>query len=178
MQGGIPMREGDEMNDEHIDKAVPPGFEPTPMGGPFVAANGPFHVSQADGRHILGVRIERRHCNSLGHCHGGMLSSFADMMMPVSMYPHPQLAAHPHFLPTVSLQLDFLAPVQLGDWLEGHAEVLKITRSVVFAQGLARVNGKPVLRCSGVYKVGAPIPAGSQGMYISHVHPIAPRNKP
>jgi len=61
--------------------------------------------------------------------------------------------------------MDFIAPVYLNDWLEGAAEIIKITRSLVFAQGLVQVDGKPVLRRSGVYSVGPPIPPGSVGMY-------------
>ncbi len=137
------------------------------MGGPFITANGPLYLSRNKGAPRLGLRIEAQHCNSMGNCHGGMLCSFADMMMPVVMYPHPELAVDPRLLPTVSLQVDFLGPVRLGDWLEGEAEVLKVTRSVVFAQGLARVNGKAVLRCSGVYKIGPSIPADHPGMYTN-----------
>ena len=156
-----------------VDATPPPGFAPVPMGGPFGAHVGPLYLSHEDGVTKLGLRVLRQHCNTMGNCHGGVLSTFADMMMPVILYPHERLTADPRFLPTVSLQLDFLGPARLGDWLEGTAEVLKVTRSVVFAHGVARVNGTAVLRCSGIYKLGPPIPPGSPGMYTNEVQDIA-----
>ena len=31
------------------------------------------------------------------------------------------------FLPTISLQTDFLAPAPLGSWVEGRAEILRVS---------------------------------------------------
>jgi acyl-coenzyme A thioesterase PaaI-like protein len=59
-----------------------------------------LYVSQQGGTFKVGLRIQRRHCNTMGHCHGGMLATFADMMMPVVMYPHEQLVQNPRFLST------------------------------------------------------------------------------
>jgi len=36
----------------------------------------------------------------------------------------------------------------------GEAEVLKVTRTMVFAQGIVRVDGVVAVRCSGVMKIG------------------------
>jgi acyl-coenzyme A thioesterase PaaI-like protein len=58
------------------------------------------------------------------------------------------------FLPTVSLQIDFMAAVSLGAWVEGEADVLKVTRAMVFAQGLVRADGVDAMRCSSVFKIG------------------------
>jgi uncharacterized protein (TIGR00369 family) len=157
---------------------IPAGFEPVAMGGPFVAANGPFYVQQQDGRFKLGLRIERRHCNTMGHCHGGLLMTFADMMMPLAMYDnHPELAEVKRFLPTVGLQIDFIGAIHAGDWLEGEAQVLKVTRSIVFAQGLVHAHGQLVLRCSGTYKVASQIPPGHPGMYTDQAPPALPRRE-
>ena len=136
---------------------IPDGFAPAPMGGEFIAANGPFHLlhHEADGGVVvkLGFRVEARHCNPMGICHGGMLASFCDMLLPISVH-HKSAAVGRRFLPTVSLQLDYMAPVPLGAWLEGEAEVLKVTRAMVFAQGVVRTDGVLAVRCSGVFKIG------------------------
>jgi len=60
------------------------------------------------------------------------------------------------FLPTISLQIDYLAPAPLGAWVQGEAEVLRVTRTMVFAQGVARIDDKAVLRVSGIFKIGQP----------------------
>ena len=162
-----------------FDTLPPPaGFRPVPMGGPFVAGIGPFYVQElADGQRRLGLRLERRHCNTMGHCHGGALATFIDMLMPVAMYDHPQLAGHRRFLPTVSLQVDYIGAAHAGDWLEGEPQVLKITRSVVFAQGLVRANGHLVARCSGVYKIAAAMPPDHPGMYSDLAPELLPTRR-
>ncbi|MDZ7592656.1 MAG: PaaI family thioesterase [Rubrivivax sp.] len=90
-----------------------------------MAANGPLYLLHEGAAVKVGLRVEPRHCNPTGVCHGGMLASFCDMLLPLS------------------LQLDSLAPVPLGAWVEGECEVLKATRPMVFAQGLARAEVAP-----------------------------------
>jgi len=132
---------------------VPPGYRPVDAGGGFMAANGPLFLLHEGKAVKVGFRVEPRHCNPMGVCHGGMLASFCDMLLPLSVH---RLSAEVgrRFLPTVSLQLDYLAPVPLGAWVEGECEVLKVTRTMVFAQGLARADGVTAVRCSGVFKIG------------------------
>jgi uncharacterized protein (TIGR00369 family) len=95
-----------------------------------------------------------RHTNPLNNCHGGMLASFGDMLLPVCI--HRQSEVGLRFLPTISLQIDYLAPAPLGAWVQGEADVLRVTRTMVFAQGVAQADGTPVLRVSGIFKIGQP----------------------
>ena len=60
-----------------------------------------------------------------------------------------------HFLPTISLQVDYLGSAPLGSWVSGKAEVLKITRRMVFVQGIALADDNPVARASACMKIGA-----------------------
>ena len=55
---------------------------------------------------------------------------------------------------------DFLAPSPLGAWVEGQAEVLRVTRNLVFAQGLITADGNPSMRFSGIMKLGQPFEHG------------------
>jgi uncharacterized protein (TIGR00369 family) len=145
------------MSDAEADDASdapPAGFAPLPIGGHFMAHNGPLYVRSVDGRTQVGFRVQGRHTNPLGNCHGGMLASFGDMLLPVCI--HRQSEIGQRFLPTVSLQIDYLAPVPLGAWVQGEADVLRVTRTMALAQGVARVDGVPVLRVSGVFKIGQP----------------------
>jgi uncharacterized protein (TIGR00369 family) len=133
---------------------IPDGFKPLAIGGDFMAANGPLYVRLADGRAQLAFRVLQRHTNPLNNCHGGMLASFADMLLPVCI--HRQSEIGQRFLPTISLQIDYLAPAPLGAWVQGEADVLRVTRTMVFAQGVARVDSSPVIRVSGIFKIGQP----------------------
>jgi acyl-coenzyme A thioesterase PaaI-like protein len=59
-----------------------------------------------------------------------------------------------HFLPTISLQMDFLAPARLGAWVQARTDVLKTTRNLVFVQGLIHADDELALRVSSIYKIG------------------------
>ena len=132
---------------------LPEGFHPLPIGGEFIAHNGPLYVRREGERVQLGFRVEARHTNPMGICHGGMLASFADMLLPVSIHRHMHDSPK-RFLPTISLQLDYMAPAPLGAWVQGEAQVLRATLTMVFAQGLITADGKLAVRVSGTFKLG------------------------
>ena len=54
----------------------------------------------------------------------------------------------------VEVSDETLSKTTLGAWVEGEAEPLRITRSLVFAQGLVTADGVPCARVSGVFKIG------------------------
>ncbi|HEU5294758.1 MAG TPA: PaaI family thioesterase [Burkholderiaceae bacterium] len=140
----------------------PEGFAPLAIGGNFMAHNGPLYVRMVDGRAQLGFRVQARHTNPLNNCHGGMLASFGDMLLPVCIHRQ-STEVGLRFLPTIGLQIDYLAPAPLGTWVQGEADVLCVTRTMVFAQGVARIDGKPVLRVSGTLKIGQPFDRRIEG---------------
>lgn len=138
-----------------VQTAVPPpeGFIPLDSGrNPFVDSVGPLWVHREEGRAgrlVMGIRIEGRHCSPSGYAHGGMLLTLADML--VVMGTSVQTGIN-RFMTTVSLASDFLAAVPQGAWIEGRLDVLRTTRTLVFCQGLFRVDGEPVLRVDGIVK--------------------------
>lgn len=136
------------------DAEVPAGFRALPVGGEFSRANGPFFEREEGGVYQLGFRVAPRHTNTRGICHGGMLATFCDLLLPLTAF-HRSERLHGHFLPTVSLQVDYLGPALLGAWVQGEAQVLRTTRTLIFLQGLATADGAPALRASGVFRIGA-----------------------
>ena len=89
----------------------------------------------------------------MGICHGGMISTFCDMLLPISAHYLSADVAR-RFLPTINLQVDFLAPSPNGAWVQGEAQLLRATRSMVFMQGLVTADGQSVARVSGIFKIG------------------------
>jgi uncharacterized protein (TIGR00369 family) len=139
---------------DHLPTAdLPEGFQPLVMGGPFMAVNGPLYLRMEPRPVQVGFRVEKRHTNPMDICHGGMLASFCDMLLPICAHRQSE-AVQGRFLPTISLQIDYLAPAPLGAWVQGEAQVLRVTRSMVFAQGLVTADGAPVARVSGIFKIG------------------------
>ena len=138
--------------------AIPPGFVALPTaGGPFIQLNGPLYLRHEGTLVQFGFRVEPRHVNPMNNLHGGMMASFCDMLLPLSVHRKSDQVAD-RFLPTISLQIDYLAPAPLGAWVQGEAAPLRITRSLVFAQGLVTADGVPCARVSGVFKIGPVAP--------------------
>lgn len=132
---------------------IPDGFTALARGGEFIAANGPLYLLQRGDVLKMGFRVESRHTNPTGICHGGMMASFCDMLLPVCAH-HLRIGLAQRFLPTVSLQLDYLAPASLGAWVEGQAQLLRETRTLLFMQALVTADGEPAARVSGIFKIG------------------------
>lgn len=130
---------------------APDGFEPIDAPAPFLHKNGPLFVSHEGSTFRLGMFVSPEHCNPRGDCHGGWLATLMDAQLPLC-------GMHAIGLPrasvaTVSMSLDYLAPVPSGSWIEGSAMLLRRTSRLMFLQGTLRVDGEPVLRGSGVWRV-------------------------
>jgi uncharacterized protein (TIGR00369 family) len=131
---------------------IPAGFCIAKVGGDFLAFNGPLYGKWTPEKIQLGFAVEQRHTNPLGICHGGMLATFADMLVPCSNMYRP--GSERRFLPTISLQLDYLGSARLGAWVQGEAQILRVTRNMLFGQGLITADGEPSVRFSGIFKLG------------------------
>ena len=131
---------------------VPDGFAPIVFGGDYIGVNGPLYLRHIGERIELGFRVESRHTNGMAVCHGGMMASFCDMLLPmITRIVVPGLGNH--FLPTISLQVDYLGPSPLGAWVQGTAQALHRTGSMAFAQGLVHADDRLVARTSAVLKI-------------------------
>ncbi len=132
--------------------SIPDGFHPARIHGDFIRFNGPLYARLNGDTIALGFRVEQRHTNPLGICHGGMLAAFVDMLVPCTAMYEP--GRERRFLPTISLQIDYLGASPLGAWVQGEAQILRTTRNMVFGQGLVSADGAPALRFSGIFKLG------------------------
>ena len=129
----------------------PDGFRPISTREGFHTMMGQFYGRMEDGMLVLGFRCSPRHMNNHGACHGGMLASFADL----SAYAVRLNAELPDTsIPTVSLTIEYLRPVRLGDWVEARVEVTKRGRNLLFSRATATVAGKPVITSTGIFAIG------------------------
>ena len=129
----------------------PEGFAPFAVQTGFIGVNGPLYGKRGDETYSLGFWVEEKHCNPGGYCHGGWLASFADIQLASVAYMAAKKADP--FFATMTLTTDYLARVPLGAWVEGKAELLRLTRNSAFAQMTATADGKLCLRASGVFRV-------------------------
>ena len=133
--------------------SAPDGFQPITVGGDFIRANGPLWLYHEGDDVRLGFRVEPRHTNGMRICHGGMMATFCDMLMPLTARARLP-AVEGNFLPTINLQVDYIAPSRIGAWVAGRAQVLRFTGRMVFMQGLVTADGDLVARASGLLKLG------------------------
>ena len=134
----------------------PEGFVPVQLGGTFATHCAQLHARWHDDHLELGFRVQPHQVNPGNNCHGGMLGLFVDILL--SSAAHYQCDIARSFLPTISLQTDFLAGARLGSWVHGRADILKVSRNLIFSQGLVFAEGQTVLRASGVFKRGPLLP--------------------
>ncbi|MEZ5657452.1 MAG: PaaI family thioesterase [Burkholderiaceae bacterium] len=133
-----------------MSSEIPAGFEPIAMRpNPYIDPLGPLYGMREDGGLVIGLRIERRHCNPAGNCHGGMLMTLADMLL---IFNANEQTDHDSFMVTINLSCDFLGPAPEGVWLEGRAKVRRSGRNLVFVDGLFEAGGRPVARVNGIFK--------------------------
>lgn len=99
---------------------------------------------------VLGFRVHPHMCNPAGGLHGGMMMTVADL---VGTMGGGTLVGLRKFLPTVSMTFDFVAPARVGDWVEGRAEVVRQTRSLLFTDISLTVGDERFLRASQIAKI-------------------------
>lgn len=108
---------------------IPPGFTEIEVAG-FAEANGPWFEKVEGGRLIRGFMPEKRHANSLGIVHGGMLAAFLDSAMGTAVFHAIDRRAV-----TLRLTLDYLGPGRIGDWLQAEGEVVSHDEHVAQVRG-------------------------------------------
>jgi uncharacterized protein (TIGR00369 family) len=145
---------------------VPDGFElllGTHVG--FNALCGPYWVRKGDAGPILGFRVEARHLNPSGVCHGGALAAFGDYLAVIVRH---LAKTYEQSCPTVTLSIDYMAPVPAGAWVELHGRLLRRTKTLLFGEGLMLAEGTVTNRVNGIFILGRPradlgtsIPPGS-----------------
>ncbi len=126
----------------------PPGFTPVPSSTAFGGLIGPFYEDlSVDEGVVRGFYVDGRHANSGGVLHGGMLMSFADILLG-------QAAWNAAGGPVVTMRMisDFLAPARPGDWVRGEARLSGRQGRSLFIEGLITVRDRPILSTEAIFQ--------------------------
>jgi uncharacterized protein (TIGR00369 family) len=129
-----------------------PAFNPATAGWEIYAEKGlidlvgPLWERRKDGIWQLGLFAEERHVNTRGVVHGGALLTLLDQALGVAGWVVnggvPQA--------TVQLDVQFVAAVQPGEFIEAEGRVVRQTRSLLFMQGTCTVGARVVATASGI----------------------------
>lgn len=134
---------------------IPEGFQLDPriQAHTFGGLVGPFYSRRQGNELSLALRIEERHCNSRGTCHGGLLATLADMALGYSCALAGDAEGGNRNFVTVDLSLQYLASTHVGDWVQSEVTVLSSGSRTRSAAGHLLANGKPVVRISANFRV-------------------------
>lgn len=132
------------------DTDIPEGFAPHYRKSPLTEPWEPIYSRATDKSVILGLRLAAPHTNSRGLAHGGLISSLSDNAMGLSCG---HVLGGGARLVTVSLTVDFIGPVAIGQWLQVETDVIKTGNTLCFAQCVVMADGAPAARASATYRV-------------------------
>ena len=93
--------------------------------------------------------ITENHLNAGGITHGGFISSVVDAGAGTAAHK----AADNNPCVTISLELKFISPVNLGQELIGTTKIQKKTKSIIFLTCELKASDKIVATASGVWKI-------------------------
>ena len=128
---------------------VPAGFKPLPAASPFNELVGPLYEKRGEGVVALGLRVENKHANSRGICHGGVLATLADLALGYGMIAK-RGGARGGFV-TAHLAVDYAGAASVGDWIHSEVEVQRVGSRLAFANGYLCVGAKRIVRMSGIF---------------------------
>ena len=92
--------------------------------------------------------IKETHLNAAGITHGGFIAAVVDAGAGTAAHK----VADNSPCVTISLELKFISPIQLGQELLGNVKIQKKTKSMIFLTCELQVTNKIVATASGVWK--------------------------
>jgi uncharacterized protein (TIGR00369 family) len=133
---------------------IPEGYElvQRTQGPGFSGLAGPFYAKREGRALSLGIRIEQRHLNSRGTCHGGLLATLADIALGYACVAASEDGQSKNFV-TIDLSVEYMATTSAGDWLYSEVEVLNADSRTAAAAGHLLVEGNPVARISANFRM-------------------------
>jgi uncharacterized protein (TIGR00369 family) len=130
------------------------GWQQSEAGG-FTGYFGALWSRSTGDEHLVGMIVEPRHSNNhLGTVHGGVLMTLADLGLGIGVG---RALGGPACV-TISLQTQFVATAQIGEFLVCRPEVVRRSKSLVFVRGLICVDDRIVASSDGIWKVLEPRP--------------------
>jgi len=133
---------------------IPEGYElvQRTAGNTFSGLAGPFYAKRQGRELSLGLRIEQRHLNSRGSCHGGLLATLADIALGYACVAASEEGGGKNFV-TIDLSIEYMASTRAGDWLYSEVRVLNVDTRTAAAAGHLMVDGQPVARVSANFRM-------------------------
>jgi len=128
------------MNKEFEQISIKPGF--------MKHNGGLLFKTVSENEYQFKTTITENHLNAAGITHGGFISAIVDAGAGTAAHR----AAGNVPCVTISLELKFISPIQLGQELLGNVKIQKKTKSMIFLTCELQASNKIVATASGVWK--------------------------
>jgi len=111
---------------------------------------GPLYARRRRGVELsIGLLIERKHTNSRGICHGGLLATLADLSLGYAM--HARAPQDGGFV-TAHLAVDYAGSARMGDWIHSEVEIQRMGTRLAFANCyLVTGDRRRIVRASAIF---------------------------
>ena len=130
-------------------KDLPEGFQAIPRLSPFNALVGPLYERRLGDQVSIGLRIEEKHSNSRGVCHGGLLATLADLALGYAMVA--KTGGKGGGFVTAHLAVDYAGAARIGDWIESAVEIQRMGKRLAFANCYLMCGDKRIVRASAIF---------------------------
>ncbi|WP_262696311.1 PaaI family thioesterase [Kordiimonas aquimaris] len=143
------MPQGKRATPVMVAAANPPsGYAPIVSTSAFGWENGPIFEKVDNGVFQRGFRVMAKHTNAGGAVHGGMIMTFADILLARGVGD----LADPPFV-TVRCTTDFVGPAFEGEWVFGTANPYAVGEDMVAVNGTIKTETRIVASTQGLFKL-------------------------
>jgi acyl-CoA thioesterase len=91
---------------------------------------------------VIQIKTSRKHRNSWGTIHGGIVASIADSACGTSVWPH---LKQNEIVATISLHVEYIAPVTPGDMITARGKIIQQSRKLARAEAILRNQDEKVI---------------------------------
>ena len=133
-----------------MNQIIPKGFLPYCTDDTFNDVIAPLFIKLSEDSPVLGMRIEKQHCNYVGMAHGGCLMTFMDIALSAAVC---ESIGKYTSTPTISLSFDFMSSAKEGDWISADILSVNKTRTMGFVNAMIEGEQGSLARVSGCFKI-------------------------
>lgn len=151
MELDAPTRESMVVFDDYDGPDDPPeGWRDYRSSSPFTQRVGHMYQKWDKEEKVLrrGFRIRKPHCNTRGRVHGGMLMTFVDSVMGMTLWLSEERQGV-----TAQMNTEFMSNAGPGDWLQAEAWVDRCTSTTGFVKIRVTSGEKLLLTASGLFSL-------------------------
>jgi uncharacterized protein (TIGR00369 family) len=135
------------MNEANVEQP-PEGFVVIPGVQGFSDCLQPLYRRVKGESVSLGLVVDRQHSNSMGICHGGALSTLADVAAATGVIIASEQRGG---APTINLSMDFISSARMGQWIQADVQLVTLKRKFGFSNGVIISSDGVVARFNATF---------------------------